>query len=102
MYLLLQAGAGNLQVLLTILFIGLAAMLIIEGIREGKVSRDKTWAMMICRATPAIFERRKPAMTITAAWARRGMRRERSRGRMRGAWEFRNRGRASPPYRKKG
>ncbi|MDY0964161.1 MULTISPECIES: peptide MFS transporter [Massilia] len=47
MYLLLQAGAANLQVLLTILFVGLAAMLIIEGIREGKVSRDKTWAMMI-------------------------------------------------------
>lgn len=47
MYLLLQAGAGNLQILLTILFVGLAAMLIIEGIREGKVSRDKTWAMMI-------------------------------------------------------
>jgi len=47
MYLLLQAGAANLQVLLTILFVGLAAMLVIEGIREGKVSRDKTWAMMI-------------------------------------------------------
>lgn len=47
MYLLLQAGANNLQVLLTILFIGLAAMLIMEGIREGKVARDKTWAMMI-------------------------------------------------------
>ena len=47
MYLLLQAGANNLQVLLTILFIGLAAMLVIEGIREGKVARDKTWAMMI-------------------------------------------------------
>jgi len=46
-YLLLQAGAANLQILLTILFIGLAAMLIIEGIREGKVARDKTWAMMI-------------------------------------------------------
>jgi len=47
MYLLLQAGANNLQILLTILFVGLAAMLIIEGIREGKVARDKTWAMMI-------------------------------------------------------
>ena len=47
MYLLLQAGANNLQVLLTILFIGLAAMLVMEGIREGKVARDKTWAMMI-------------------------------------------------------
>ncbi len=47
MYLLLQAGANNLQILLTILFVGLAAMLVIEGIREGKVARDKTWAMMI-------------------------------------------------------
>jgi POT family proton-dependent oligopeptide transporter len=46
-YMLLQAGAANLQILLTVLFIGLAAMLIIEGIREGKVARDKTWAMMI-------------------------------------------------------
>ena len=46
-YFLLQAGANNLQILLTVLFIGLAAMLIIEGIREGKVARDKTWAMMI-------------------------------------------------------
>ena len=47
MYLLLQAGANNLQILLTILFVGLAAMLVMEGIREGKVARDKTWAMMI-------------------------------------------------------
>lgn len=47
MYLLLQAGANNLQILLTILFVGLAAMLVLEGIREGKVARDKTWAMMI-------------------------------------------------------
>jgi POT family proton-dependent oligopeptide transporter len=46
-YMLLQAGAANLQILLTVLFIGLAAMLIIEGVREGKVARDKTWAMMI-------------------------------------------------------
>jgi POT family proton-dependent oligopeptide transporter len=46
-YLLLQAGAGTLQILLTVLFILLLLMLIIEGIREGKVARDKTIAMMI-------------------------------------------------------
>lgn len=46
-YLLLQAGAGTLQVILTVLFIALALMLIVEGVREGKVSRDKTIAMMI-------------------------------------------------------
>lgn len=46
-YLLLQAGAANLQIVLTVLFIILALMLIIEGVREGKVARDKTIAMMI-------------------------------------------------------
>ena len=46
-YLLLQAGAANLQVVLTVLFIILALMLIVEGVREGAVSRDKTIAMMI-------------------------------------------------------
>lgn len=46
-YLLLQAGAANLQGVLTVLFIGLAIMLVVEGIREGKIARDKTWAMLI-------------------------------------------------------
>ena len=47
MYGLLKAGANNLQIVLSILFIILAIMLMVEGIREGKVSRDKTIAMMI-------------------------------------------------------
>jgi POT family proton-dependent oligopeptide transporter len=47
MYFLLKAGANNLQIVLSILFIILAIMLMIEGIREGKVARDKTIAMMI-------------------------------------------------------
>jgi POT family proton-dependent oligopeptide transporter len=46
-YLLLRAGAANLQIVLSIMFVILALMLIVEGVREGKVSRDKTIAMMI-------------------------------------------------------
>jgi POT family proton-dependent oligopeptide transporter len=46
-YLLLKAGAEKLQGVLSVLFIILAAMLVIEGVREGKVARDKTIAMMI-------------------------------------------------------
>jgi POT family proton-dependent oligopeptide transporter len=46
-YLLLKAGAEKLQGVLSILFIILAIMLIVEGVREGKVARDKTIAMMI-------------------------------------------------------
>ncbi len=46
-YLLLRAGAANLQVVLSVLFVILAIMLIVEGVREGKVARDKTIAMMI-------------------------------------------------------
>jgi proton-dependent oligopeptide transporter, POT family len=46
-YYLLKVGAQNLQVVLTILFIGLAVMLMVEGIRNGKVARDKVIAMLI-------------------------------------------------------
>jgi POT family proton-dependent oligopeptide transporter len=46
-YMLLKAGAEKLQGVLSILFVILAIMLIVEGIREGKVARDKTIAMMI-------------------------------------------------------
>ena len=55
MYGLLKAGAGNLQIVLTILFIILAIMLMIEGIREGKIARDKTIAMMIIFAFNILF-----------------------------------------------
>ena len=46
-YLLLAVGAQVLQYVLTAMFIGLAVMLMIEGIRDGKVARDKTIAMLL-------------------------------------------------------
>ena len=46
-YFMLAVGAEVLQYVLTVLFIVLAVMLIVEGIREGRVARDKTIAMMI-------------------------------------------------------
>jgi POT family proton-dependent oligopeptide transporter len=46
-YALLKLGADTLQAVLSVLFIILAIMLIVEGVREGKVARDKTIAMMI-------------------------------------------------------
>ncbi|MGZ8313749.1 MAG: peptide MFS transporter [Telluria sp.] len=54
-YFLLKLGADTLQVILTILFVILAAMLLIEGVREGKVARDKTIAMMIIFAFNVLF-----------------------------------------------
>jgi POT family proton-dependent oligopeptide transporter len=54
-YLLLKMGAETLQVILTILFVVLAIMLLAEGIREGKVARDKTIAMMIIFAFNVLF-----------------------------------------------
>ncbi len=46
-YALLAVGAQVLQVVLTIMFVGLAAMLLIEGIKNGAVARDKTLAMLL-------------------------------------------------------
>ena len=46
-YTLLAVGGKNLQGILTIMFIILAVMLLVEGIREGKVARDKTIAMLL-------------------------------------------------------
>jgi len=46
-YFLLQLGAEKLQGILTVLFLALAAMLVVEGVRNGKVARDKVIAMMI-------------------------------------------------------
>ncbi len=46
-YLLLAVGAEVLQYVLTVMFVGLAVMLMAEGIREGAVARDKVIAMMI-------------------------------------------------------
>jgi POT family proton-dependent oligopeptide transporter len=44
---LLAVGAQTLQAVLTVLFVLLSVMLMIEGIRGGKVVRDKTIAMLI-------------------------------------------------------
>ena len=46
-YVLLAVGAEVLQYVLSAMFIGLAVMLLVEGIREGRVARDKVIAMMI-------------------------------------------------------
>lgn len=47
-YLLLsRVGAGPLQWVLSALFVGLAVMLIVEGLREGSIQRDKVIAMMV-------------------------------------------------------
>jgi POT family proton-dependent oligopeptide transporter len=46
-YLLLAVGGTNLQYVLTVLFITLAILLMAEGIREGRVARDRVIAMMI-------------------------------------------------------
>jgi POT family proton-dependent oligopeptide transporter len=46
-YMLLAAGAQSLQAVLTVLFILLAVMLMIEGIKNGKVARDRVIAMLL-------------------------------------------------------
>jgi POT family proton-dependent oligopeptide transporter len=54
-YFLLSMGASALQWVLTVMFIGLALMLLIEGVREGTVSRDKTIAMLIIFTFNVLF-----------------------------------------------
>ncbi|USX24554.1 oligopeptide:H+ symporter [Oxalobacteraceae bacterium OTU3CINTB1] len=46
-YMLLAAGAKSLQAVLTVLFILLAIMLMVEGIKNGKVARDRVIAMLL-------------------------------------------------------
>nr|WP_315217998.1 oligopeptide:H+ symporter [uncultured Duganella sp.] len=46
-YMLLAAGAKSLQGVLTVLFILLAVMLMVEGIKNGKVARDRVIAMLL-------------------------------------------------------
>jgi POT family proton-dependent oligopeptide transporter len=46
-YFLLTMGAGALAWVLGALFIGLCAMIMIEGVREGAVQRDRAIAMLI-------------------------------------------------------
>ncbi|MDB5755440.1 MAG: transporter, partial [Massilia sp.] len=54
-YFLLKAGAGNLQIVLSILFLILVGMLMVEGVRDGKVARDKTIALLIIFAFNILF-----------------------------------------------
>ncbi|MGN6519022.1 MAG: peptide MFS transporter [Dokdonella sp.] len=54
-FLLSKLGATALIVILGVLFIGLAVMLLVEGIREGKVARDKVVAMLIIFVFNALF-----------------------------------------------
>jgi POT family proton-dependent oligopeptide transporter len=44
---LLSLGGENLQYVLSALFVGLVVMLVVEGLREGPVARDRTVAMLI-------------------------------------------------------
>jgi POT family proton-dependent oligopeptide transporter len=54
-YLLLALGAQTLQLVLSAMFVVLAAMLIAEGVRNGPVARDKVIAMMIIFAFNILF-----------------------------------------------
>ncbi len=54
-YFLLSMGASSLQWILTAMFVGLGIMLLLEGIREGQVARDKVIAMLIIFAFNVLF-----------------------------------------------
>ncbi len=54
-YFLLSLGANWLQLILTIMFIGLGIMLLVEGIREGSKQRDMVIAMLIIFAFNVLF-----------------------------------------------
>jgi POT family proton-dependent oligopeptide transporter len=46
-YLLLKMGAETLQIILMALFLVLVIMLLLEGVRDGAIARDKTIALLI-------------------------------------------------------
>ena len=54
-YALLAMGANALAWILGVMFIGLCVLLLVEGIREGKVQRDKVIAMLIIFAFNVLF-----------------------------------------------
>lgn len=54
-YFLLSLGADSLQWILTAMFIALAALLLVEGIREGPRQRDMVIAMLIIFAFNVLF-----------------------------------------------
>jgi POT family proton-dependent oligopeptide transporter len=52
---LLSMGGENLQIVLTVLFVGLAIVLMVEAIKNGAVARDKCIAMLIIFAFNILF-----------------------------------------------
>ncbi len=54
-YFLLSVGADKLQWLLTAMFIVLCVMILMEGMREGKVQRDRAIAMLVIFAFNILF-----------------------------------------------
>ncbi|MCI0450890.1 MAG: oligopeptide:H+ symporter, partial [Candidatus Latescibacteria bacterium] len=54
-YFLLSVGAGKLQWLLTAMFIVLCVMILMEGMREGAVQRDRAIAMLVIFAFNILF-----------------------------------------------
>ncbi len=54
-YALLSLGANWLQIILTIMFVGLGVLLLVEGIREGSKQRDMVIAMLIIFAFNVLF-----------------------------------------------
>jgi POT family proton-dependent oligopeptide transporter len=54
-YFLLAIDASNLQWVLSALFVGLCAMIMVEGFRDGPVARDKALAMLIIFAFNVLF-----------------------------------------------
>jgi len=54
-YFLLSVGATKLQWLLTAMFVVLCVMIMMEGMREGKVQRDRAIAMLLIFAFNILF-----------------------------------------------
>jgi POT family proton-dependent oligopeptide transporter len=54
-YFLLAVGAGTLQWVLSAMFAVLCVMIMIEGVREGKVQRDRAIAMLVIFAFNILF-----------------------------------------------
>jgi POT family proton-dependent oligopeptide transporter len=54
-FFLLSLGASSLQWILTAMFVGLAILLLVEGIREGPRQRDMVIAMLIIFAFNVLF-----------------------------------------------
>ncbi|MFT4197998.1 MAG: oligopeptide:H+ symporter [Pseudoxanthomonas sp.] len=54
-YFLLAMGAGALAWVLGVMFVALAVLLLVEGVREGKVQRDRVIAMLVIFAFNVLF-----------------------------------------------